>query len=247
MKTVKGKSFKSMTLKSILLIISIFYVSFLYMDFLSIRSYISTDIIKFISILLCFLIGLLTGKDAINIRDKHLLQVGLFFTLMADLCLLILDYFVLGIALFCMVQITYFVRYEVNESGKSSVVRFLILFEVLVILYIVAKFFFVRIPFLFLIALFYSICLISSVMKAIKIFKKNMFSYPNKHMIVFGMILFLLCDINVAIYNMPRFLDLSGYFTEGFYNTSQQLVWLFYLPSQVLLALSGYKLYRIKR
>lgn len=244
---MEGKSFKSMTLKAILLIISIFYVSFLYMDFFSIRSYISTDIIKFISILLCFLIGLLTGKDAINIRDKHLLQVGLFFTIMADLCLLILDYFVLGIVLFCIVQITYFVRYKVNQSGKSSVVRFLILFEALIVLYIVANFFFVRIPFLFVIALFYSICLGSSVVKALKACKNNTFLCHNKYMIAFGMILFLLCDINVGIYNMPRFSYLSGYFTEGFYNTSRQLVWFFYLPSQVLLALSGYKFYMIKK
>jgi len=100
---------------------------------------------------------------------------------------------------------------------------------------IFADLFIIKIDFLFAIAFFYSICLLGSTIEAIKAFRNNLYPYPNKHIILWGMVLFLLCDVNVAITYLTR-----EHFTTLF-NISSLLIWVFYLPSQVLLSISGYK------
>jgi hypothetical protein len=53
-----------------------------------------------------------------------------------------------------------------------------------------------------------------------------------------GMVLFLLCDINVGLFNLSDFLTVTSTY-EIIYELSAVLMWTFYAPSQVLLALSG--------
>lgn len=56
-----------------------------------------------------------------------------------------------------------------------------------------------------------------------------------------GLVLFLLCDINVGLYNMGDYVgEVSGWL-EALYRLSGNLMWTFYLPSQVLLVLSGWE------
>ncbi len=88
-----------------------------------------------------------------------------------------------------------------------------------------------------MIGLYYAICLLTSLTKAIKAYKYEIYPNPNGQMIALGMILFLLCDINVALYNILGYIGK----VNVFYNISFVSMWLFYLPSQVLLALSGYR------
>ncbi|NLC03333.1 MAG: hypothetical protein GX787_03515 [Tissierellia bacterium] len=74
------------------------------------------------------------------------------------------------------------------------------------------------------------------VVKGIAISQDKSYLNPNKHMIAFGMVLFLLCDASIAISYVLRslnILNLSYLFSN--------LIWIFYLPSQVLLSLSGYE------
>lgn len=54
-------------------------------------------------------------------------------------------------------------------------------------------------------------------------------------MILIGMILFLLGDINVAMSYISKEISVS------LGNNFSLLIWVFYLPSQALLSLSGYK------
>ena len=70
--------------------------------------------------------------------------------------------------------------------------------------------------------------------EAIKAYRYNLYPEPNKYLMLFGMLLFLFGDINVGLAYL-----LKGSSTS-FYNISIQLIWVFYLPSQVLLSLSGY-------
>ncbi|MCL2388210.1 MAG: hypothetical protein FWC89_11795, partial [Defluviitaleaceae bacterium] len=49
-----------------------------------------------------------------------------------------------------------------------------------------------------------------------------------------GLVLFALCDINVMLYNMPAYLGTPHWFYFVF-----PLIWIFYLPSQALLAISA--------
>jgi len=53
-----------------------------------------------------------------------------------------------------------------------------------------------------------------------------------------GMVLFLLCDINVGIFNLSGFINVGPVY-EVLYGISSISMWLFYAPSQVLIVLSG--------
>lgn len=168
---------------------------------------------------------LLYEDKGINKLDTRLLQMGMFFTVLADFFLVISEDNAIGVALFCVVQIIYISRYDVD--GFSLIITRLTveLVTILIGYYLINKLI-VKLDFIIPLAFFYSICLLTSVFKSIKIFKTNKYPNPNKYMIILGMFLFLLCDICVGLSNLIGI----------FYN----LIWLFYIPSQILLALSGY-------
>ena len=92
----------------------------------------------------------------------------------------------------------------------------------------IVNYFIREVELLYPIALFYAIALVSNVVRAINVCKEQRFPSPNRYMIAYGMILFLLCDVNVALYNTLLSTEMT-----------YVLMWFFYLPSQVLLALSG--------
>jgi len=89
------------------------------------------------------------------------------------------------------------------------------------------------------ISLFYFICLLTSVSRAILVWKNNLYPSPSKYRIVFGMIFFFLCDMCVALSNISGLLPLKGDNLLYIQKTSSILIWFFYIPSQLLLALSG--------
>lgn len=226
---------KSLLLKGILITIVVLYISFLYMDISDVKISISPDLVKYASIVLCFFVSLFGGDDVLNKRDIFLLRAGLFLTVIADLFLLVFQHLILGVSVFSVVQIIYSIRYDVG-SAYSILRNYLIIFLIIIVSYLIVNFSIMKIEFLYAIALFYVFGLIINVVKAIKACKNDLFPSPNKYMIVFGMILFLLCDINVGLFNT---------ISEQFNNISYVLIWFFYLPSQVLLSLSGWKIKRI--
>ena len=212
----------------------ILYLFILSLDLFPRYFFLSSDYIKYFCILICFFLSLLIGKHNLNIKDLRLLQLGLFLTCLADLCLIIFNYFTLGIALFCLVQITYSIRYKVNHAFLT-LKCFALTFTCIFTIYIIINFTLINLDILFVFALFYVICLITSVIFAIK----NKYQRPNKYMVACGMILFLLCDINVALRNITSLISLPQVFTAATYQLSTSLIFVFYLPSQLLLALSG--------
>lgn len=221
--------YKRLVLKIILITIAILYISFLYIDITGVKLFISSDEIKYICIILCFTISLLIGKDCMTKEDRNLLQLGLFFTVIADLFLLVYSYHTLGVFIFCIAQTFYSIRYD-NANAYQTIRKYLSILLIIIITYLIVNSFIIEVEFLFTVAFFYAILLIVNVIKAIRACRRSLFPYPNKHMIAWGMILFLLCDINVALFN-----------TIEKNNIPFILIWFFYLPSQVLLALSGWK------
>ncbi len=157
----------------------------------------------------------------------------------ADLFLTVFNYYTLGVALFCVVQILYSIRYEALKISETSS-KFIIIFLSLMFVYLIINLFIIKIDVLFAVVLFYGICLIISLGKAIKVYKNNLYPYPNKYMITYGMILFILCDINVALYNVTEVTGISWNLIDIVHNISGLSIWLFYVPSQLLLSLSGY-------
>ena len=236
LKTMTIKTKKAKGLKLLLVITIIIYMGFIWMDIFNLDFIISTNNLKFIAMIIIFFISLLTREDALSYKDLHLLQIGLFLTLIADYFLLILDnYYILGIFLFAIVQIIYSFRYEFRNL-KLTLRNFIIIFIGLYIVHIILNRFLVEIDFLWTMGLFYGLCLLNSVSLSIRAYKYKIYPEPNRQMILMGMILFLLCDINVGLYNFLGYIGKVGIF----YNISSVSMWLFYLPSQILLALSGY-------
>ena len=62
-------------------------------------------------------------------------------------------------------------------------------------------------------------------------------AFSNRGFLI-GLILFVLCDINVLIYNIGNFLEIAGSGYQTVREISVVLIWLFYLPSQVMIVLS---------
>lgn len=231
-----GKDYKIKIVKKILIVIGALYFIFLYMDIFKIQALISSDTIKFISIILIFIISLLLREYALDSKRIVLLQIGLFITIFADLFLLLLNRnYILGVALFSIVQILNSIRYDLTKARKTFK-NFIIMFLILLLVY-----FSVEVDFLFLIVIYYIICLLISTIRGIGVYIYGLYPSPNKEIIALGMIFFLLCDINVGLYNIIGYLNSIGKCTNLSSTIFPIWIWLFYLPSQILLSLSEYR------
>lgn len=176
--------------------------------------------VKYASILLCLLFSLgwsLGGGD-------KLVSAALAFTLGADTFLLLLNsrYF-LGVLLFCAVQGLYLLRIVQRNGGRSLWLPRLGLF--LLALALLARLGLLS-P-LNAVSLFYFTNFLCNVLQS--------WSLRGRRLRLFaaGLSLFLCCDLCVGVFNQP------GLFPQGLYSFAQVGMWLFYLPAQVLIALSG--------
>jgi len=164
------------------------------------------------------------GGLAKDRRDQLILVAAMAFTLLADTFLLMLDMNAFGVLAFCVVQTLYNFRYtnknrmmvQVALAATTFLVAFLAGAEIIIAL-----------------GLAYAISLLFSVTGAFMAYRK--YPAPNNLMIVIGMVLFMMCDIFVAIYHTQT----------GLSHEARALVfraiWIFYFPSQALLSSSARK------
>ena len=68
--------------------------------------------------------------------------------------------------------------------------------------------------------------------------KSGGFTFPHPIVFLIGLILFLLCDINVLLFNLSSYINVSSQMYAVLQIASTVLMWAFYLPSQVLIVLS---------
>lgn len=130
-----------------------------------------------------------------------------FITTIADYFLLFTNYYTIGIIFFIIVQILRLFHY----STKKEIPIILVLFSLLI--GIIIK---------LLINTFIGICTIYAfllISNAIIVIKQK------KFYLSIGMILFILCDFSVALYYLYPNLTISS-----------KLIWIFYLPSAILLS-----------
>lgn len=227
---------KGSIIKIILCLEIVIYIMLNYIDFnyWGIDNY--NNIIKYLGILLCLLLACLIGGDGYNRRDTYLLQLAFTLTAAADLCLLILNKFTLGVFIFCIVQITYIARHSGGKMRNKDIYNLIII--ILISIFVATmSIHFVERKLLF-IGSIYAILLPYSVYTAWRTFVRNVYPLSNCYLVAIAMTLFLLCDINVAVSHITRQLGVSY---ANISMISSFLVWIFYLPSQVLLAMSGYK------
>ena len=121
---------------------------------------------------------------------------------------------------------------------RSFLLRFLIQLAIAALICFVLFKSGIRLEELLLATVFYFTSLVLNVVSSIKIALKDLKSKGNL-LFAIGMLLFLFCDINVGLFNLSGFVTLPKELYELIYFFSSILMWTFYAPSQVLIALSA--------
>jgi hypothetical protein len=222
------------------------YAAFLFLDLTGGSTTISSYI-KFMVIILCFCYALFAKRRA----DKSILflmKAGLFFTVISDLLILILDVYFYGVLTFIIVQQVYGIRISMENfilQREATSKRIWSSFVRRVLLQLVVSFTIcsllalssVELEPLLMASVFYFISIVMNTFVSVK----TALTYPNSRrvrMFALGMFLFLLCDINVGLFNLSGFIAMPQSTYSDIYGISSILMWTFYAPSQVILALS---------
>lgn len=211
-----GKCKLSELTAAFLAVEGILYVSFLHMDLTGYGG--DTVPVKYVGILLCLAFALLGASRG----GDRLVPIALALTAGADWFLLVRnDYYPVGIALFLCVQTVYFLRLRRAGAPAAWPLRSGLALGAGLAVYAAGM----ATPLNLLAALYFS-QLLSNTVAA--------WTLKGKHWRRFalGLTLFVGCDACVGLYN-AQVLNLMLHFVAGVG------MWLFYLPSQVLIALSA--------
>jgi hypothetical protein len=199
------------------------YCTFLYLDFNQISTPNISSWVKLTSIFICSLYAFSQRK---NFKQSSLIFpiYALFFTFLADIFLLLTSFYEIGICLFCLAHILYL---SYLKKPKPAFCWFfpLFLFCILTtaILFLYSPYFATQItPLRFFLCLFYFLMLLSNLSVSYRIKQHKLLSL--------GLILLLLCDIQVVIFN-----TLSP--TQFFFQIAAIGMWISYLPSQVIIVI----------
>lgn len=176
--------------------------------------------IKFAGILLCLGYSLYLAYQG----GSRLVPAALTLTALADVFLLLLDrHYALGVILFCLVQGLYLVRIFRCNGGRG-------LWGLRIVLFLLALLVLKRLRLLIplnVLALFYFSNFLCNALASL--------GCPGRNMRLFsvGLWFFLCCDVCVGLFQSP---ELASPAVGAFVQVG---MWLFYLPAQVLIALSG--------
>lgn len=230
---------------------TVLYAVFLILDIRDTDAILSRNI-KYAVIILCFCYALFFAERA----DKSIVfcvRAGLFFTMISDLFLLMIDKYTCGILTFIIVQQLYGIRIILTDSRKTDehglleviwekhirarlAVRLVIQLGTAIIIIAALLWAGVAADALLIISIFYFVCILTNTVTSLR----SAVHEKSKPAILFavGMCLFLLCDINVGLFNLSGFIRLPEELYHFFYNAASFLMWVFYAPSQILIALS---------
>lgn len=214
---------------SLFLLIEIaLYLSFLILD--ANPGNFDTTWFKYSGVILCLLFSIycsLKKKEKIHI----FIPVALVFTLISDYFLLIntnIDFFIPGLVTFIITQLIYFLLISYKRKKKNEFIINIVLRVFVSSILILISSILVQIDWLVAFALIYFTQLLINFGYSICLVKEE-----KKYLIfALGLLIFIACDINVGLNNV--------HIIDGIdYKIVNYLMWLFYLPSQVLLASSN--------
>lgn len=186
------------------------------------------DEVRYVSIALCFVFSLFAFVEEKAFENKkQYIVIGLFFTCISDFFLVVLNqYFAAGMGFFFVVQLWYFLYLtsSYNRTRQISTLVWRITASVVLsaVLFLIIE----KKDFLVLGAVFYAVFFFHNIAIGIRNFAK----IP---MFVVGLILFICCDICVALTNMDVI-----FASFSFKNITKWLIWFFYIPSQVCISYS---------
>ena len=198
---------------------------------------VTVKILSFCSIVLAFCFSLLF----LSFKKKNFfIQIGLFFTVMADIFLVLVEpqLQALAMSFFSLAQLAYFSKLLYETQSKKLRLANLISRCLLVVIVQIITILVVgeKTDYLALISMFYYTNLILNIVFAFFNFRQNPY-------FAVGMVLFALCDtiigLQVAIGTYIIIPESS--FIYKFVFSSFNWAWLFYLPSQTLISISASK------
>lgn len=152
------------------------------------------------------------------LNKNYIISLAQLFTLIADYFLLVIDnYYVLGLISFIVVQMIYMYFLYNNKAKLYIYIRLSLI--------IIAISLINKLPLLYVLVLCYFSMLIMNTIT----------SYSNRNLILLsiGFTLFIGCDVSVGLHNILN----SGLL----YDIATMSMWIFYLPSQVLITIGGLK------
>lgn len=241
------------------ILIQIFlYVAFLFLD-ISGGSISLSSRIKFTIIVICFCYVLFypgsTGRSIFFDGWTRLqvpllcLQAAILFTMISDVFILLTDHYMYGLITFIIAHQLHGLRLTIvgqkTESRLSGgsllrtlIFRFLLQAAIASAICAVLIRAGIAMEGLIIASVLYFVCILTNVIMSIKVAVQNP-SEKSNLLFAAGMILFLLCDINVAFFNLSGFIEIPEHINSVLYAFSSILMWTFYAPSQVLLSLSA--------
>ncbi len=189
------------------------YLIYLYLDINHTSSAFS-GLLKFIAICFCYFM----------VSDENkTIKLAMFLTVFSDFFLVITSYYEIGVISFIFVQMQYYKC--ITKKAHFPLDHLVLVFIAGFIVSIYINFFIYPISLIVLFASTYFITLLTNIafsLSRIKDSKENI-------ILTLCLLLIMFCDIHVGITNV---------FSSGqWYNFGLVAMWLFYLPSQVTIAL----------
>jgi hypothetical protein len=182
-----------------------------------------SNLLKYAGVALCFFMALCAYPLSFDRRDAKLLVLALAFTLAADAFLIFASAPELGVVCFFATHLLYIKRYKRKSFKRNCIVA------LAAAAFSAAGFLAgLDFPYILLLGAVYAYLIFTATGLAFR----SALPKINKRLAEIGMVFFLLCDFNVAVCFFAR----SG---SALYLAAGILEWMFYIPSQALLALSG--------
>lgn len=185
--------------------------------------------LKYTGVLICLAVAAAMiyfyGKDA------AVLTGALFFTVISDLFILVIDsYYEIGVTTFFIAQSFYLYRLYADRLKKIYIT--LIVRAVLIAITVTVLGVCVGLNYLLVIVSIYFVMLVANCADAFILcrggFKNLLFAI--------GLLLFVCCDICVGLHNFGSALGVA--LPKGLLLFAQYAIWIFYLPSQVMIVCS---------
>lgn len=207
------------------------YLSFLFIDKGIFITEIESSSLKYAGISLCLAFSLycfIRKRRTVN----SFIPIALVFTLISDYFLLFntnQNLYVYGLITFIITQLVYFAFIVYLRKSKSELLINILVRLLLTMAALGVAFYLNYSDVLTILALVYFVELFSNFLYSILLIK-----FDKKYLTFsLGLLLFIGCDINVGLNNVHLF--------EGIdYSLVNFLMWVFYLPSQVLLSLTNF-------
>lgn len=222
------------------LFIEIFFYTLIFLKEVFYLGSINIDIIKYTSITVCFIYVFFCSRSLYESKEKNVARVAFFFTFLADYFLLFTQKYYIGVGCFLVVQCMYLFRMSSTIQEFIYYLRKRIFVWVCGVIIMLSVYFLTGIwketysenrhltIFLMMLCSLYAFIFIGNIILAWRLKNEN-------KVFLIGLLLFFLCDCNVAIYNITEGISMELLSLSG------RLIWLFYLPSQVLLVESFIK------